>query len=185
MTLRRTRARSHRRTVESGFTLVEMMIAIAVAGILMAMAAFALVRARASANEASAIGSLKTINSGQLAYNASCGRSFYAPSLVVLGLPPHEAARGGFIDPELAAAAVVQHSGYTIRIQMGMGGFTSTVPDCNGNMPISAYYATAVPVAAGDTGTRAFATNQIGAIWQRGDSIAPSEPLGPPAEVAK
>lgn len=169
----------------SGFTLVELMIAICVAAILMAMAAFALVRARASANEAGAIANLRSINQGQLAYNAACGRSFYAPSLPVLAMPPNAASTGGYIDDEIGSAAVVEDAGYRLQIQLGKDGFVSTYPDCNGNMPISAYYATAVPVAPGDTGIRAFATNQIGGLWQRTDSIAPTEPFGPPAEIAK
>ena len=170
---------------EQGFTLVELMIAILVAGILMAMAAFTIVRARASANEASAIASLRSINQGQIGYNSSCGRSFFAASLPILAMPPHEAAEGGFIDPELATGVIVQDAGYRYRIQLGLGGAPGGSPDCNGNATISAYYATAVPVAPGETGTRAFATNQIGTIWQSLDSIAPAEPFGPPAEVAK
>ncbi len=185
MTHRRTVAPSHRRTLQSGFTLVEIMIAILVAGVLMAMAAFSLVRARASANEASAIASLAAINRAQLAYNAACGRGFYADSLPILGMPPHAAAEGGYIDTELAKAAVVEKSGYRIRVQLASSGYTSPVHDCNDNETISSYYATAVPVVVGDTGARSFATNQVGVVWQLSGGFAPSEPLGPPAVVAK
>jgi len=167
-----------------GFILVELLVAIIVAFVLMAMAAFALVRARAAANESSAIVSLKSINSAQLAYNAACGRGFYARSLTVLGMPPHAAARGGYLDEELSSADVVNHNGYRLRVVTGRGGENRPV-DCNNNVTISMYYATAAPLVAGDTGIRAFATNQVGAIWQRTGSIAPAEPFGAPAEMAK
>ncbi|MBI4266242.1 MAG: prepilin-type N-terminal cleavage/methylation domain-containing protein [Acidobacteria bacterium] len=168
----------------NGFTLVELMIAIVVAGVLMTMAAFALVRARASANEVSALASLKAVNQGQLAYSAACGRGFYAPSLTVLGTPP-QGATVGYLDPQLATGTLVQHNGYFLRIEMGAGGAAGPLTDCNGTTPVTAYYATAVPVAAGNSGTRAFATNQAGAIWQRADSVAPTEPFGPPAQIAE
>ena len=170
---------------EPGFTLVELMIAITVAAVLMAMAAFTLLRARASANEAAAIAALKTINQGQISYNAECGGSFFAPSLVILGMPPRDAVAGGYIDTELATGVIVERQGYRFTVGMGKDAYVGSVPDCNGNMPISAYYATAVPLAPGETGTRAFATSQNGSIWQRGDSVAPTEPFGPPAEMAK
>lgn len=168
-----------------GFTLIELMIAITVAAVLMAIAAFSLIRARASANEASAIASLRTINQGQIGYNSACGRSFFAASLPILAMPPNEAAEGGYIAAELATGVIVQRAGYRFRIQVGAGGLPGGSPDCNGNETISAYYATAAPVSPGETGTRAFATNEVGTIWQRLDSIAPSQPFGPPAEVAK
>jgi type IV pilus assembly protein PilA len=181
----RDRGRRNGRGIESGFTLVELMIAITVAGILMAIAAFSLIRARASANEASAIASLSAVNTAQISYNAACGRGFFAASLPILGMPPHEAAAGGYIDSELATAPIVERAGYAIRIQLGAGGYEAPVPDCNGNDTISAYYATARPLVLGETGSRAFATNQVGTIWQSSDGIPPPEPFGPPAIVAK
>lgn len=161
------------------------MIAIMVAGILMAMAAFTLIRARASANEASAIASMKAVNSAQIAYNAACGRGFFAASLPILGMPPHATATGGYIDSELAKAAVVIRSGYRIQVQSGAGSINGPAPDCNGNTTISSYYASAVPLAVGDSGSRSFATNQVGSTWQLNGGVAPAEPFGPPSVFAK
>ena len=66
-----------------GFTLIELLIVVAIIGIIAAIAVPGLLRARMSGNEASAIGSMRAINTAQQNYSQQCNG--YAPVLTELG----------------------------------------------------------------------------------------------------
>src|SRR5262245_18367732 len=97
-----------------GFTLIELLIVVAIISVIAALVVPGLLRARMTGNEASAIGSVRAINSGQATYASACGGGGFATSLEDLAAEP-TAGGSGFISPDLNANDIVK-SGYQFSV---------------------------------------------------------------------
>jgi len=152
----------------NGFTLVELLIVVTVVGVIAAIAVPGMLRARMSANEASAIGSLRAINNGQTAFFSSCGIGGYATSLSQLSAPAKTGGQG-FISPDLASNGVTK-SGYKVALADVAGTPVTVTPSANtcnaAGDAKGGYFGTADPVNFGGTGTRHFGTDTRGTIFQ-------------------
>ena len=147
------------KTNQKGFTLIELLIVVAIIGIIAAIAVPGLLRARMSGNEASAIGSMRAINTAQQNYSQQCNG--YAPNLGELGA----AGAGNYLSPDLtgtgATTASVTKSGFTIALT-GTNTLATQAAGCTGSG--TNYYGSAAPLSS-STGSRAFATNEQGTIY--------------------
>ena len=164
---------------QKGFTLIELLIVVAIIGIIAAIAVPGLLRARMSGNEASAIGSMRAINTAEQNYSQQCNG--YATSLQELR------TAGNFLSPDLTQGAVgtsTAKSGFNVQLQVdAMNNNPIPGPPAGCLLTDVAYYGWATPLSAGSTGTRAFATNEQGTIWQDKTPVAPVVPV-PPFAVA-
>jgi type IV pilus assembly protein PilA len=145
-----------------GFTLIELLIVVAIIGIIAAIAVPGLLRARMSGNEASAIGSLRAINTAQQNYSQLCNG--YSPTLAGLAYSPG-AAGNPYLSPDMTIDPV-QKSGYETSV--ADEGVAVTIGACaaDGEVVTTTYFAASSPLTFASTGTRHFGTNAAATIYQ-------------------
>lgn len=142
---------------QKGFSLIELLIVVAIILVIAAIAIPNLLRSRMAANEASAVASLRTVNTSEVVYQSSYGGSF-APALTDLSDGGTAANCVGAAVPTATSACLID----TVLASGTKAGYTFTyVPVATGALDTS-YTVNADPIAA--TGQRHFFTDQTDVI---------------------
>jgi len=135
---------------QKGFSLIELLIVVAIILIIAAIAIPNLLRSRMAANEASAVGSLRTINTACVTYSTTYPNIGYPGSLAAMG--PAASATSASADLMDSVLSAGTKSGYTFTFNAGTG------------TPSTGYSVEANPISRGTSGQRGFYTDQSGVI---------------------
>src|SRR5574340_776405 len=104
------------RNKQKGFSLIELLIVVAIILIIASIAIPNLLRARMSANEAAAVSAVRTINTAEISYNSAYPTVGFASTLAALGgstCAPPNSSSACLIDSQLASGS---KSGYTFTL---------------------------------------------------------------------
>jgi prepilin-type N-terminal cleavage/methylation domain-containing protein len=160
-----------------GFSLIELLIVVAIILIIAAIAIPNLLRSRIAANQASAVGSLRTLNTAEVTY-ATTYNTGYSATLGNLGPPAAGsnpvATAAGLIDEVLSGTGVTGGSPAATQSAKSGYGFTYSAGATDTSGRINTYSIIATPISVGTTGTNFYYTDQSGVIRQNSTAVAGS-----------
>jgi type IV pilus assembly protein PilA len=135
-----------------GFSLIELLIVVAIILIIAAIAIPNLLRAKISANESSAVSSIRTINTAEISYQSTYPTAGYATSLAALG----PASAGSCATPNSTNACLIDFSlsNATTKSTAKTGYYFALSPGGSGDS--NSYLAAGSPAVFNQTGVRNF-----------------------------
>ena len=167
-----------RRSGEAGFTLIDMLFVVALIGLLASMAIPGLMRAKGAAQAASALGSMRLVNSAELSFAITCGLGFYAPDFPTLGVPPPGGTEG-YLPTDMSGGFTFMKSGYNfILFGTPLAGAPAS---CNGlamGQAAPGYALAADVLTSAVSMPRFFGTNADGVIWEHTATLSLTMPEG-------
>jgi type IV pilus assembly protein PilA len=134
-----------------GFSLIELLIVVAIILIIMAIAVPNFLRSRLQANESAAVGALRTLNTAQISYNSSYPTVGFATTLTNLGDGGTATNCGGTTAPTSTSACLIDsalETGTKSGYSFALSGATGT--------PTATYQLISSPIQPGTTGNRYF-----------------------------
>lgn len=153
---------------QKGFSLIELLIVVAIILIIAAIAIPNLLRSKMAANEASAVGSVRTINTAAITYNSTYGNGFPSKLVEMGGAPGTTTASCNnalLIDSVLGGSDPSTKSGYTFTMNAGTAVASTAPPTgCSASGYADGYGIVATPQTVGTTGQRQFCSDATGVI---------------------
>jgi type IV pilus assembly protein PilA len=147
---------------QKGFSLIELLIVVAIILIIAAIAIPNLLRARMAANESSAVASVRTVNTAEVTYNSTYPTVGFAPALTNLG-----GNLGAACTPSTATAclvdAVLSNNGNPANSGKSGYKFTTGTGTVSGGVNVG-YTVNAVPITINQTGIRGFCAEEDGVV---------------------
>jgi type IV pilus assembly protein PilA len=149
---------------QKGFTLIELLIVVAIILIIAAIAIPNLLRSKMAANEAAAVGGVRTVVTAQVTYYSTY-QTGYATTFPALSGPATASATWGqsvLLDPTFNYANPARQGYYYV---LGAANPPATVPSSAANSADDQTFdVTTYPITVGTTGQRSFCDDQSGAI---------------------